>query len=462
MYQRAVFVVTVGMHGPDDAPERLCDQLGRQLSRLGHDHAAFVSCDDIPPEQPARHDTVIALIGDPSRAGAELAACAARRPGARFLGLMTREVDWQPELVAVFDQIAGYPCQTGELGFRIQELGRDADVKHPVGSELFLRQSLLGHSPLFLDVLDLIRRYGPVDAPVLIEGETGTGKELTARALHQLSRRADGPWVPVNCGAIPDTLFEAEMFGFEKGAFTDARQSRSGLVALAAGGTLFLDEVECLTDKGQVSLLRFLQSYEFRPIGGKEVLRADVRVVAATNQALEELVLDGQFREDLYYRLDILHIDLPPLRLRADDVLLLAQHFLRRYASRYDRPAREFSAPTRDWLRGHAWPGNARELDNVVHRAVLASEGSTVDWTPGPHNGTPDAQNGAQRFDELFDLPFGEAKSSVVNEFERQYLGACLTETHGNVSAAAARAGKHRRAFDRLLQKHQIDKSTYR
>ncbi|HUG24189.1 sigma-54 dependent transcriptional regulator [Piscinibacter sp.] len=293
------------------------------------------------------------------------------------------------------------------------------------------------------------------EAPTLIEGETGSGKEVAARAIHYGGPRRAGPFVPVNCGALPEGLIESELFGVERGAFTDARQARRGLVAEARGGTLFLDEVDALSPKAQVTLLRFLQDQRYRPVGTARDQCTDARVIAATNQPLDELIVRREFRSDLLYRLKILHLVLPPLRERAEDVELLARHFVGRLQSRYGGPERDIHPETLQWLRRYEWPGNVRELENWVHRRFLMSSGRMIthdDRLPPPAtSGTVPA------------LPlvcFQRAKAEAVQRFERDYLLRVMHETDGNVTRAAQLAGKERRAFGKLLKKHGIGRAS--
>jgi two-component system response regulator GlrR len=293
------------------------------------------------------------------------------------------------------------------------------------------------------------------EAPTLIEGETGSGKEVAARAIHYGGPRRAGPFVPVNCGALPEGLIESELFGVERGAFTDARHARRGLVAEARGGTLFLDEVDTLSPKAQVTLLRFLQDQRYRPVGTARDQCTDARVIAATNQPLDELVARREFRSDLLYRLKILHLVLPPLRERAEDVELLARHFVARLHARYGGPVRDFHPETLQWLRRYAWPGNVRELENWVHRRFLMSTGSTISHDDGLP--TP-ALGGA--VPERPVLCFQRAKAEAVQRFERDYLLRVMHETDGNVTRAAQLAGKERRAFGKLLKKHGISRQS--
>jgi DNA-binding NtrC family response regulator len=234
-------------------------------------------------------------------------------------------------------------------------------------------------SPRIHEVLERARRIAPTDATVLIQGESGTGKEVVAHAIHAWSPRASAPFVAVNCAAMPDTLVEAELFGHERGAFTDARTARAGVIEQADGGTLFLDEIGEMPPGAQAKLLRVLQDKCVRRLGSMETREVRVRFIAATNRSLRALVAERAFREDLYFRLDVMTVDIPPLRERPEDIRVLAEHFAQRWAAAYNRPAPSLSDATRDKLLAHAWPGNVRELENVIHRAVIEIDGSIIE-----------------------------------------------------------------------------------
>ena len=278
----------------------------------------------------------------------------------------------------------------------------------------------------------------------MISGETGTGKEVCARAIHYLSTRSAKPFIAVNCGAIPADLVENELFGHERGAFTDARESQQGLIAEAEGGTLFLDEIDSLPLLAQVKLLRFLQEKEYRPLGSSKVRAASVRAICATNVNLKDAVQQGTFRRDLYYRINILPVVLPPLRERSEDILLLAQHFLAQYATKYAKRVVEFSPELMWRLQAYAWPGNIRELEHLIERAVALSESTVLNEADLSLSDTEPESI------ETFQL----AKDRVVAEFERTYLHKVLLVHEGNITKAAQTAGKHRRAFWQLLKKY--------
>jgi len=313
---------------------------------------------------------------------------------------------------------------------------------------------MVGQSEAFLVVKALIDKIVAFDAPVLLEGETGTGKELAARAIHYGGMRRDRPFVPVNCGALPDQLIENELFGHRRGAYTDARDDQPGMVELARAGTLFLDEIDTLTPKGQVTLLRFLEDQLFRPLGGMREQQADVRIIAASNRGLEGLVDAGEFRRDLLHRLKLLCLTLPPLRERHGDVALLADHFVQVSSARFPKQAIPFDPATLAWFERYHWPGNIRELENLVLRAFLLAEGSQIS-IPAPAV-TPSA--GPDPI--VATLNYRSAKSQAMMEFESRFLTRLLQEAKGNVSVAAHISGTERRQLGRLLKKHQISKGS--
>jgi len=314
--------------------------------------------------------------------------------------------------------------------------------------------NLIGRSETFLRVLELIRRMARFDVPVLIQGETGTGKELAARAIHYLSSRRQAPFVALNCGAVPETLIETELFGCERGAYTDARQARTGLIAAADGGTFFLDEIDSLPARAQVTLLRFLQDKTYRPVGGMREQCSDVRVIAAASPRLQQMLLAGAFRDDLAFRINVLFLEMPPLREREGDALLLAEHFVDRHALHYGVAPRRLDLRNRDWLQSYNWPGNVRELDNVIQRALLLSDGTCLDLSLHASGSKPPGANCGRT---PVPLPsFGDARAKALSSFERQYLETLMAAAAGNVTRAARLAGKERRALGKLLKKHGL------
>ncbi|HEX8980076.1 MAG TPA: sigma 54-interacting transcriptional regulator [Parasulfuritortus sp.] len=317
--------------------------------------------------------------------------------------------------------------------------------------------NLIGQSAAFKHALSMIERIARYDAPVLIQGETGTGKELAARAIHGLSKRRDAPFVPLNCGAVPETLFESELFGCEPGAYTDARNGRKGLVAAAEGGTLFLDELDSLSPRAQVAILRFLQDQTYRPLGGTRERLANARIVAAASPRMPGLIENGDFRADLAFRIDVLSLHIPPLRERPGDPLLLAEYFIRSYASLYGHAARPVDPTCLDWLESHCWPGNVRELDNLVHRASLLTDAAKIWLGPTPSL-RPPASHGIKTASATATAGYRESREQILHAWERQYLQELMLATGGNVTRAAAMAGKERRALGKLLKRHGLSR----
>jgi two-component system response regulator GlrR len=317
------------------------------------------------------------------------------------------------------------------------------------------RLNLIGQSDIFLKTVELIERLGACDATTLIDGETGTGKEVAARAIHYLSARRDFPFIPVHCGALPDSLLEAELFGHEKGAFTDAKERRTGLITEADSGTLFLDEVEAMTPRAQVVLLRFLQDQSYRAVGGRTLCRADVRIIAATNAGLPELIERGLFRRDLWFRLRVLELGLPPLRQRRGDATLLAHHFLSRLSVNYGKPPKGLHPDTLECLESHAWPGNVRELESLMLREFLLHDNDEVLIRSMP-NGTSKASHPARPEMPHFEPVFKSAKALALADFEESYLRELLARTQGNISRAAVLARKDRSALNKLVRKHGL------
>ena len=322
----------------------------------------------------------------------------------------------------------------------------EEQLMHALKETIGLKQ-LVGRSAPFLSEIEKIPMVSQCDVSVLISGETGTGKELFARAIHYLSPRASKPFIPVSCGAIPLELVENELFGHVKGAFTGASSPQPGLLQEAHGGTLFLDEIDCLPMLAQVKFLRFLQEREYKQLGSPKVHHADVRVIGSTNVELEKAVQEGKFRQDLYFRLNIIPLVLPPLRERKGDIPLLARHFLEKYAVEFEKGAKEFTAQALQKLVTYEWPGNVRELENVVERAVVFSKESIIHQVDilSPSSERPQLES------------FRVAKAKMIEQFEKNYIENVLCAHRGNISKAAEAVQKNRRAFWELIRKYQID-----
>jgi DNA-binding NtrC family response regulator len=316
------------------------------------------------------------------------------------------------------------------------------------------RTTLIGGNKKFLEMVQRIQLLSLCDATVLITGETGTGKDLFARAVHYQSARTSKPFVPVNCAALPDHLVENELFGHSKGAFTDAGLDHKGLLAEADGGTLFLDEINSLSLLAQGKLLRFLQDREYRPLGSNKSRTSDVRIIAASNTDLKELVGQKLFRADLYHRLNILSLHVPALRDRLEDIPTLTQHFLALYGRQYGRGDIVCYGAALQKLLAYHWPGNVRELQGVLQRAVILTNSPTLQSEdidlPVAHVPAISEDGG-----------FQEAKAEAIERFERAYLTEMLAKHNGNVSQAAKDAKTERRSLQRLLRKYGLDRCQF-
>jgi transcriptional regulator with PAS, ATPase and Fis domain len=308
-------------------------------------------------------------------------------------------------------------------------------------------QQFVGESDVLLREIREIPKVARCDASVLICGETGTGKELVARSIHYLSLRGAKPFVPVNCGAIPGELVENELFGHEAGAFTGASCWKPGLIREAEGGTMFLDEIDSLPLRSQVKLLRFLEDKEYRALGSRKVLEANVRVIAASNANFDEAIRNGKFRSDLYYRLNVICFSLPPLRQRKEDIPLLARHLIEKHSAKRRLAAKPLSTDALQRLMSYDWPGNVRELENVIEHALVLADHAVIAAKDIrlPH-----------RASEASEVSFKALKAEAIAEFETSYIRRLLCANNGNITKAASVAKQNRRAFWRLMQKYKI------
>jgi len=316
------------------------------------------------------------------------------------------------------------------------------DFSHIVGTSNPMRQ-----------VYDQVTQVARSNATVLLRGESGTGKEMIANAIHYNSLRSKRPFVKINCAALPDTLIESELFGHEKGAFTGADRSKKGRFELAEGGTLFLDEIGDLPLQTQIKLLRVLQEREFERLGGSETIKTNIRLITATNKNLEEAIAKGQFREDLYYRLNVFTIFLPPLRERKPDILLLAEHFLEKYEKEHGKRIRRISTPAIDMLMSYHFPGNVRELENAIERAVLVCDSNVIHG----HHLPPTLQTA-----EVSGTVTKLTLSSAVEAFERDLIQDTLKSTGGNIASAARQLDSTERILGYKIKKYGIDTMRFR
>ncbi len=400
------------------------------------------------------------IVADASAPGGRidrfLAWVVGRPPSVPTLAIVPPELDEGrlSALAGAVDDFVVTPLRRTEFLARFDRFlarrpGDLARAHERLSRELGLAQ-LAGASPAFVELLEELPRIARSDATVLLTGETGTGKELFARAVHHLSQRHARAFVPVECGAIPELLAENELFGHTRGAYTDARSDQKGLITLATGGTLFIDEVDALSLVVQAKLLRFLQEGTYRPLGCERFQSADVRVVAATNRSVEGLVDAQSFRRDLFFRLNVVRIHLPPLRERPGDVALLSDLFLDRIARDSGEGRKTLSVSARWTLEAHDWPGNVRELLNVLLRAALLStrpviHPSDLGLSPRSTHTSLDAEP-----------RFREARNQAIESFEKRFVEGLLRRHAGNVTQAAREAGKERRSFGRLVKKYGL------
>ena len=470
---------------PDDSPvhvlvvddeEMIRRTVARQLlARKARVDTAAGGADALAFLETHDPDVVLCDLHMPELDGLEvLRRALSRRPGLAFV-MMSGQADVPSAVEALRTGAYHFltkPFQSSDAVAltvaKAAEHRRLVDRAHELELRLMAQErfgELVGTSAGMASVYRVIDGVASTTSTVLVLGESGTGKELVARAIHQRSPRAGKPFVPVNCAAIPRELVETELFGHVRGAFTGANVARTGLFESASSGTIFLDEVGDLPLSAQVKLLRVLQEGEVKRVGSDETRTVDVRVVAATNVDLPTRIAAGAFRQDLYYRLNVIPITLPPLRERGDDVLVLAAHFAQKLARKMGRPAKPLGPEAVAALRAHTWPGNVRELEHAMEHAFVLSKGETIgprDLPFAAHVATPLAQaagtvaapaTSKAPGSELLDLPFPEAKRRVIDAFEDAYLGALMQRCGGNAAEAAREAGLDRSNFRRLLRK---------
>jgi two-component system NtrC family response regulator len=341
-------------------------------------------------------------------------------------------------------------------------LERDLETLRKRSGERKDFEGIIAMSAPMLDIFNTVKRVSPTDVSVLITGESGTGKELVAKAIHNRSPRHGGPFIPINCGAIPENLLESELFGHEKGSFTGAHVTRPGKFELADGGTIFLDEIGELTQPLQVKILRFLQDQVIERVGGREPIQVDVRIIAATNRNLEEMLDTKSFREDLFYRINTINLSLPPLRERGEDILLLSMYFLNHYNREFSKNVRGFSNSAHGTLSGYAWPGNVRELENRIKRAVIMTTGKLIQPEDLDLPYDDELEGESRAGDRGFSVPAGTTLKQAREETERKLVIGALLRSKGNISAAAKELDISRPTLHDLMKKLDIDPDDFR
>ena len=367
------------------------------------------------------------------------------------------------------DDFIAKPCDPERLRFLVKrtldrrELIDELEQLRKQASDTHRFHMMLSRSPRMRKIFDLIEQVGPMGSTVLIQGETGTGKELAARALHAADTRRSGPFVALNCAVLNDSLLESEIFGHEKGAFTGAERRKLGRFQLADGGTLLLDEAGDIPPALQAKLLRVLQTGQFERVGGTETVKVDVRIIAASHKLLEEEVKKGRFRADLFYRLNVIRIDLPPLRDRVEDISLLATHFLQQQPSRGNTRVTEIDSEAMQALLLHSWPGNVRELENAIRAGVALAEGSVLRHDDLPESVAPrivPSLRGSSLID--IDRPLPELTAELIGQVEREYFTRVLGQFKGNVARCARHSGLSRRSVTQKLQKYALERARFK
>ncbi len=430
-----------------DDEKELCVSLSEILTEEGY-HTLFTSD---PLETPAilartRVDLIILDIRMPGIGGIDLLRMVRKtNPNIKVI-ILTGHPSIENAVLSMKYGAANFyekPPNLKKLLKEIREFSaRDASVGGPTGVELQSARRVVTRDPRMVKVLQSAEKAAATTAPVLITGESGTGKELIASLVHEAGQRADRPFIKVNCAAIPETLLESELFGHEKGAFTNALAQKKGKFELAHEGTIFLDEIGDMSSSTQAKILRVLQEQEFERVGGTQTIRADIRIIAATNKDLRLLIQKDAFREDLYYRLCVISLHIPPLRERPEDVELLIDHFLKLFSAQYAREIRGLDAQTRELLLAHTWPGNVRELKNCIERATIFCEGELVTLEDLP-----------SQYMELEGTHLGQKLQSSFEQLNRAMIMEALEKSKGKKSKAADMLNINRRTLYNRMRK---------
>jgi two-component system response regulator AtoC len=454
-----------------DDDENIRHFLERRFQQRGYEvHTAETGEEGLEVFRTRSVDVVILDLNLPGISGMEVLSDL-RNQGDPLVIVITASGEVKTAVSAMRNGAHNYICKPfnfDELNLAVEEAVRVLRMRSQIEALSYERnqykfEELVGQSPQMQDVYTTIDKVAATSSTVLITGESGTGKELVARAIHQRSPRKASPFIPINCTAIRETLLESELFGHERGAFTDAKETKKGLFEIANGGTVLLDEIGDMELHLQSELLRFLEEREFRRVGGVRNIKVDVRILASTHQNLSEKIRQNAFRRDLFYRINVVSIDLPPLRERGRDTLILTDHFITRFNKEFGKRITGLTPEVEEAFLAYSWPGNIRELRNLVERAILLSNSDRITMADLPAEATgAKAASPPTASVVTFPRPFPEAKQEIVDAFERQYVGAVLKRNHGNVSRSAQEAGIDRSSFQRLMRKHGVRSDDFR
>ena len=457
-------ILLVSQQGPS------CEQIQNLLEQKGFEVTALHASEQAMKMLSSRHHGILLLDLDAREDGLELFRLARRIYPDISVIILTATGTISSAVAAVKEGVTDYlhkPCEPLALITAVEKTLNDKQILHearllPNGLvKKYSFSNIISKSPTMQYIFELIEKVSYTDSTVFITGETGVGKELVARAIHSNSPRKDMPFLPINCGCLTETLLESELFGHEKGAFTGAFKTKLGKFECAHKGTIFLDEVGDITPAMQVKLLRVLQERKIERVGGNDTIDVDVKVISATNQDIKEKINKHEFRIDLFYRLNVIQIHIPPLRDRIEDIPLLVHHFMNNLNKNLRRNVKGISSRAMKQLLVHSWPGNVRELENVLERAYITNDGDVIDQIIFPqYVQTPLPGESLENLD--INIPFGLARSLVIKRFERNYLAEALKRYHGNVSEAAQETGINLRTLWRKMREHGLDRLSFR
>lgn len=454
-----------------DDEENIRHLLEHQFHRRGYEvHTAETGEESLDIFRTRSVDVIILDLNLPGMSGLEVLS-ELRNQGDPMVIVITASGEVKTAVTAMRNGAHNYICKPfdfDEINLAVEEAVRvlrmrsqiEALSYQPEGQRF---ENLVGQCPAMQQLYATIEKVAESSSTVLITGESGTGKELVARAIHHRSPRKAAPFIPINCTAIRETLLESELFGHERGAFTDAREAKKGLFEIANGGTVLLDEIGDMDLRLQSELLRFLEEREFRRVGGVRSIKVDVRIIASTHQNLPERIREGTFRQDLFYRINVVSIHLPPLRERGRDVLLLTDHCITRFNKEFGKRMSGITPEVEQVFLSYPWPGNIRELRNLTERTVLLSTSDRITLADLPPEMTRDGAVTHPAVGSVnYEDAFPDAKRQIVDGFEREYVAAVLQRNAGNVSRSAQEAGIDRSSFQRLMRKHCVRSEDFR